>query len=208
MLSLETLLTFVGAATLLAWVPGPDNLFVLTQSALSGRAVGIYVTLGLCAGLIVHTVAVSLGVAAIFQTSQTAFDALKIVGAIYLLYLSYKAFTSKPDEPEGIKGRAKPAWQMFARGVMMNVTNPKVAIFFLAFLPQFTAPERGSVVLQMLALGGVFIVCAFASFALISVLSGSLSSWLRRSSKSRLWLDRAAGVVFVGIAVKIATSNR
>uniref|UniRef100_UPI003100E1BC LysE family translocator n=1 Tax=Neorhizobium sp. EC2-8 TaxID=3129230 RepID=UPI003100E1BC len=208
MVSFDTLLTFVGAATLLAWVPGPDNLFVLTQSAFFGRAVGMYVTLGLCAGLIVHTIAVSLGVAAIFQTSQTAFDALKIIGAVYLLYLAYKAFTSEPDEPESRRERAKPAWQMFVRGVVMNVTNPKVAIFFLAFLPQFTTPERGSVVLQMLTLGGVFIVCAFASFALISVLSGSLSRWLQRSSQSRLWLNRAAGMVFVGLAVKIATSHR
>jgi threonine/homoserine/homoserine lactone efflux protein len=208
MIPFDTLLTFVGAATLLAWVPGPDNLFVLTQSALSGRVVGVYVTLGLCVGLVVHTVAVALGVAAIFQTSQTAFDALKLVGAAYLLYLAYRAFTAKPDELEATKERAQSMRQMFARGVVMNVTNPKVAIFFLAFLPQFTAPERGSVVLQMLMLGGVFILCAFASFALISLLAGSLSRWLRQSSKSQLWLNRIAGIVFVGLAVKLATSHR
>src|SRR5262245_10482395 len=88
----EIIVTFIGAATLLAWVPGPDNLFVLTQSALHGSKIGIFVTLGLCTGLIVHSVAVSLGVAAIFQTSQLAFTALKVIGAGYLLYLAYRAF--------------------------------------------------------------------------------------------------------------------
>jgi threonine/homoserine/homoserine lactone efflux protein len=88
------------------------------------------------------------------------------------------------------------------------VTNPKVAIFFLAFLPQFTAPERGSIVVQMLMLGSIFIVCAFASFGLISVLAGSLSRWLRGSDRSQIVLNRMAGTVFVGLAVRLATSHR
>jgi threonine/homoserine/homoserine lactone efflux protein len=205
---LDTFLTFVAAATLLAFVPGPDNLFVLSQSALFGPRVGISVTAGLCAGLIVHTLAVSLGVAAIFQTSQIAFDALKYVGAAYLIYLSYKSFIAKADAIGTDRELSISAWRMFTRGVVMNVTNPKVAIFFLAFLPQFTSPDRGSVVLQMMMLGGLFIICAFTSFGMISLLAGSLSTWLRRSPASQVLLNRVAGVVFVVLALKLATTHR
>jgi threonine/homoserine/homoserine lactone efflux protein len=204
----EVLVTFIGAATLLAWVPGPDNLFVLTQSALYGSKTGIFVTLGLCTGLIVHSVAVSLGVAAIFQASELAFTTLKVIGAAYLLYLAYRAFRALPEPLDGGGGKPKPLWRMYTRGIVMNVTNPKVAIFFLAFLPQFTSPARGNIVLQMLLLGAVFIVCAFASFAVISLLAGSLSKWLRRSSRSQVLLNRGAGLIFVGLAAKLAASHR
>jgi threonine/homoserine/homoserine lactone efflux protein len=208
MLPPETILTFIGAATLLAWVPGPDNIFVLTRSALYGSKVGLFVTLGLCAGLILHSLAVSFGVAAIFETSQLAFDALKIIGAGYLLYLAYNSFRSNPEALNPAGGQVRPMWQMFVRGIVMNVTNPKVAIFFLAFLPQFTAPERGSIVVQMLMLGGIFIVCAIAPFGLISVLAGSLNLWLRGSDRSQIILNRVAGTVFVVLALRLATSHR
>ena len=208
MISLETALTFSGAAILLAWVPGPDNLFVLMQSALYGRKSGLLITLGLCTGLIGHTLAVALGVAAIFQTSQLAFTALKVIGAVYLLYLAYRAFRASPQSLSGYEERPKPLWQMYVRGIVMNLTNPKVALFFLAFLPQFAAPARGSMVLQMLTLGGIFIICALASFAVIASLAGSLSAWLQRSRNSQTVLNRVAGGVFVGLALKLATAHR
>jgi threonine/homoserine/homoserine lactone efflux protein len=204
----EIIVTFIGAATLLAWVPGPDNLFVLTQSALYGSKTGIIVTLGLCTGLIVHTVAVSLGVAVIFQTSQLAFTVLKVIGAAYLLYLAYRAFRARPEPLSDDAGKPRPLWRMYTRGIVMNVTNPKVAIFFLAFLPQFASPARGDIVLQMLLLGAIFIVCAFASFAVISLLAGSLSSWLRRSSRGQIVLNRVAGLIFVGLAAKLVAAHR
>lgn len=97
---------------------------------------------------------------------------------------------------------------MMARGVVMNVTNPKVAIFFLAFLPQFTSAANGSIVFQMLQLGGIFIICAFTSFAVISLLAGSISTWLKRSDRSQVILNRVAGLVFVGLAAKLATAHR
>lgn len=208
MLPLDTILAFAGAATLLAWVPGPDNLFVLTQSALYGPRLGVTVTLGLCAGLVIHTVAVAFGVAAIFQTSQIAFDALKMIGAAYLIYLAYKSFLAKPQVLESSDQRPLPMHAMFLRGVVMNVTNPKVAIFFLAFMPQFTSPDRGSIAVQMLMLGAIFIACAFVSFSLLSVLAGSLSRWLRNSDRGQILLNRVAGVIFVGLAAKLATAHR
>jgi threonine/homoserine/homoserine lactone efflux protein len=208
MISLQTALTFCGAAVLLAWVPGPDNLFVLVQSALYGRKSGLLITLGLCTGLIGHTLAVALGVAAIFQTSQLAFTVLKVIGAAYLLYLAYRAFRAKPESLSEYGAQRKPLWQMYVRGIEMNLTNPKVALFFLAFLPQFTSPARGSMVLQMLTLGALFIVCALVSFAVIASLAGSLSQWLQRSRDGQTVLNRVAGGVFVALALKLATSHR
>lgn len=208
MISFDTLVAFAATALVLAFVPGPDNLFVLAQSALFGPRVGICVTLGLCTGLVFHTAAVSLGVAAIFQSSDLAFSALKIAGALYVTYLAYKAFRAKPDEPNNQAPNAIALRKMYLRGVVMNLTNPKIAIFFLALLPQFASPERGSIALQMVTLGGIFIVCGFACFCLISVLAGSLSGWLRRSSRSQIWLNRVAGTVFLGLAAKLATAHR
>src|SRR5579859_7177538 len=129
MISLETALAFSAAAIVLAWVPGPDNLFVLVQSALYGRKSGLLITLGLCTGLIGHTLAVALGIAAIFQTSQLAFTALKAIGAVYLLFLAYRAFRARPESLSAYGSQPKAAWQMYVRGIVMNLTNPKVALF-------------------------------------------------------------------------------
>lgn len=204
----ETMVTFVTAALLLAFAPGPDNVFVLTQSALKGPLKGVVVTLGLCTGLIVHTVAVALGVAVIFQTSALAFTMLKIIGAGYLLYLAYGAFRAKP-EALGPAADAPGEWgRLYRRGILMNITNPKVAIFFLAFLPQFTAPERGGVTLQMFWLGGLFILSALVAFSTIAFAAGGISRWLRASDRGQVLLNRIAGLVFVALAVKLATAQR
>jgi threonine/homoserine/homoserine lactone efflux protein len=205
---LEIIVSFVSASLVLAVAPGPDNIFVLTQSAIHGWRQGIVVTLGLCAGLIVHTVAVALGVAIIFQQSDAAFTALKIVGAAYLLYLAYGAFRAGPARLKLEAGKAQPYGRMFVRGVVMNLTNPKVAIFFLAFLPQFTDPARGSIAWQVAMLGLLFIASAFAAFSLIALLAGTISQRLLRSDKAQVILNRFAGVVFVGLSVKLALSER
>jgi threonine/homoserine/homoserine lactone efflux protein len=204
----ETIIAFISASLVLAFAPGPDNIFVLTQSAIHGWRAGIAVTLGLCAGLIVHTAAVALGVAIIFQQSDVAFTALKIVGAAYLLYLAYGAFKAGPVKLKLEAGKAQPYGRMFVRGIVMNVTNPKVAIFFLAFLPQFTDPDRGSIAWQVVTLGLLFIASAFVALSLISVLAGTISQRLLRSDKAQVILNRFAGVVFVGLAVKLALSEQ
>ena len=208
MIPSATLAAFAAAAILLAFAPGPDNLFVLTQSALKGRAAGLMVTLGLCTGLIVHTALVALGVAAVFQTSEAAFTALKLAGAAYLAWLAWKAL-SAPAETLG-EAAAAPLdlRRMYLRGIVMNLTNPKVAIFFLAFLPQFADPARGSLAAQMFMLGGVFIACAWVVFSAIAVAADGLSAWLRRSPRGQLWLNRAAGAVFLGLAAKLAMAQR
>lgn len=208
MMSMHTLTSFFALSVLLGMAPGPDNIFVLTQSALRGRGAGIIVTLGLCTGLIVHTAAVALGVAAIFQASAAAFTALKLVGAGYLLYLAWQAFRASAAGirigSAGALGRA----QLYRRGILMNVTNPKVSIFFLAFLPQFADPARGSVALQIAVLGGVFIAATLLVFGAIALLAGAIGRRLTQSAKAERVMNRIAGTVFGLLALKLATAQR
>ena len=124
---------------MLAITPGPDNLFVLTQAALRGVGSGLMVVLGLCTGLILHTSLVAFGVAAIFQSSELAFSLLKYVGAGYLIYLAWGAFRAGAAELDGVRAESRGLGAMYRRGIVMNVTNPKVSIFFLAFLPRCDA---------------------------------------------------------------------
>ncbi|WP_448871885.1 LysE family translocator [Desulfobulbus propionicus] len=204
----SSLVLFTSASLLLALAPGPDNIFVLTQSAIKGRLVGLVVTLGLCTGLIVHTSAVALGVAAVFQSSTMAFNLLKFAGAAYLLYLAWGAFRAGAESLNEPVGRERDLFRYYLRGILMNVTNPKVSIFFLAFLPQFTHPERGSLSVQMFVLGGLFILATLVVFGGISLLAGVLGQRLRRSERVQKWLNRAAGTIFAGLALKLATASR
>ena len=145
MLPLETLGAFFVTAIVMGLAPGPDNIFVLTQSALYGFRAGIVTTLGLMTGLFGHTAAVALGVAALFQTSEMAFTVLKCAGAAYLLYLAWLSFRSGASRAWLEQSTFPGYWALYRRGVIMNITNPKVTLFFLAFLPQFAKPELGNV---------------------------------------------------------------
>ncbi len=208
MIPFEALITFFIASVLLGLAPGPDNIFVLTQSALHGKGAGLLVTLGLCTGLVVHTLAVALGVAVIFQVSAAAFTALKLVGAAYLVYLGWQAFRAA-SASISMTGNASPnRFKLYRRGIIMNVSNPKVSIFFLAFLPQFADPARGSVPLQVAMLGGVFILATLLVFGAVALLSGALGSWLNRSERIQRTLNRVAGTVFFGLALTLAMSRR
>lgn len=208
MLSFETALTFFAAALLLGLAPGPDNLFVLTQSALYGRRAGLTILGGLCTGLVVHTLAVALGVAAIFRTSALAFTSLKLAGAGYLVYLAWQAFRAGGQSVPGTGGAPLSLRQLYARGIVMNVTNPKVSLFFLAFLPQFADPSRGPVMVQLLLLGGLFIVATLTVFSAIALAAGSLGEALKRSLRIQRSLNRVSGLVFLGLALRLATAHR
>ena len=208
MISLETAIAFFSVSVLLALTPGPDNVFVLLQSAMRGRLAGMLVVLGLCTGLLVHTSAVALGLAALFAASALAFTVLKFVGAAYLAYLAWQAFRAPAGVAEG--GRAEPmsGRQMYLRGIIMNITNPKVAIFFLAFLPQFANPEKGDLVLQIMSLGGIFIIATLLVFGAIAYFSGPFGALLQRSARAQLILNRLSGMVFLGLAARLASAQR
>lgn len=208
MLPIETLLAFFSASLLLALVPGPDNIFVLTQSVFQGKKSGLLIMLGLCTGLIFHTLAVTLGVAVIFQTSVMAFTILKIVGAVYLLYLAWQIFNASSEKIDPKNNILIDYKKLYYRGIIMNITNPKVSIFFLAFLPQFTNPNVGSVPFQMLLLGILFIFATIIVFGTIALLSGTLAQLFNKSENSQKILNKLASFVFVGLAVKLLTTKQ
>lgn len=199
----ETLTVFFAAAVALALAPGPDNLFVLTQGALHGRRAGWLVTLGLCTGLVVHTAAVSLGVAALLKASPVAFTALTVAGALYLLWLAWGAWRAGAMRLDGGAPPAQPPGALYARGIVMNATNPKVAIFFLAFLPQFADPARGPVALQIVLLGAVFGVATLLVFGAIAWAAGFVGEWLRQRPGAQVAMNRIAALIFVGLALRL-----
>ena len=210
MISLTTFLAFFAASLALALAPGPDNIFVLTQSALYGRKAGWLITLGLCTGLLGHTTAVVIGVAAIIKASALAFTILKLAGAGYLLYLAWQAFRAPASAivvssesaagPDGAR--------LYRRGIIMNLTNPKVSIFFLAFLPRFVDPARGGVALQMIALGATFILATILVFGGIAIAAGALGKWLQRSARTQIVMNRVAGAIFVALALRLLATER
>jgi threonine/homoserine/homoserine lactone efflux protein len=204
---IESLTTFVIASVLLALVPGPDNIFVLTQSSVNGHKAGLLVTLGLCTGLIVHTTAVALGITAVLKTSCVAFTVLKIAGAMYLLYLAWRAFHDSSEEIYTGQSREVAGIKYYLRGVIMNVTNPKVSIFFLAFLPQFADPSRSPVIQQIFFLGMVFILVTLLVFGGIALLAGAVGAWLTNTPRAQTIMNRIAGAVFVAMALKLVTAN-
>ena len=217
--ALHTLFAFFGVAVLLALSPGPDNLFVLLQSIQRGWRMGNAVVVGLCLGIVVHTTAVALGLAAVFAASSLAFSVLKWCGAAYLVYLAWGAWRAPVSAAGSAAGAGAPGGagnvvshrqmlRMVGRGVVMNLTNPKVLIFFLAFLPQFADPALGPVAPQIFAFGAVFILAAFLVFGAIAVFSGAFGQLLLRSPRAQRWLNKVTAVVFVGLAVKLATAQR
>jgi len=193
-------MAFIGASVVLCLVPGPDNIFVLTQSAIRGWKVGVLTTLGLCSGLIVHTSLVALGVSVIFQTSELAFQALKIIGACYLVYLAYRAIRSEKID---LTNSDQPSKSFYLTGVVMNITNPKVAIFFLVFLPQFVNIDNGGVSTQMFMLGLIFIFCALCVFSLIAYLSSFLKPMLAKSPTITNKLNVFAAFVYLALALNL-----
>ena len=213
--SWDVLITFFGVAVLLGLSPGPDNLFVLVQSAQRGWRVGLCVVLGLCLGIVGHTTAVALGLAAVVAASPMLFTALKLCGAAYLVYLAWGAWhapvaaedaTAAQTQRDVLTVRSGLRWA--GRGMVMNLTNPKVLIFFLAFLPQFADPARGSVALQVMVLGSVFMLATLLVFGSIACGSGLFGQILQRSARAQRWLNRAAATVFGALALRLVMVQR
>ena len=199
---------------------GPSRFWttLCARAWQSGWRAGMCVVLGLCLGLVGHTTAVALGLAAVFAASAVAFTVLKFCGAAYLAYLAWGALrapASVPEEAPATGAAMAPgarvpggALRMVGRGVVMNLTNPKVLIFFLAFLPQFADPARGGMARQILVLGVVFMLATFLVFGAIACFSGAFGALLQRSARAQRMLNRVAGLVFLGLAVRLATAER
>lgn len=196
----EMLFSFVLASAALAISPGPDNIFVLTQSVSRGSSYGIATTAGLISGCIVHTVLVAFGVSAILVTFESVFWGIKILGAVYLFYLAWQVFKSDNHIEIGKTESNKSHGQLYKQGVIMNVLNPKVTLFFMAFFPAFLWNKTGNTMLQFFILGLVFMVVSFIIFSGIALLSGNIFRFTNRYKKSGLFFKWLQIVVFLGIA--------
>jgi|SRR5690606_1600304 len=198
------LITFVLASLALAISPGPDNIFVLAQSISTGGRAGLSVSLGLVVGCLVHTALVAFGVSQVISRSDTLFFGIKLLGACYLLYLAYQVYRSGDHILlEGNGGTPRSSFRLFLRGFIMNLLNPKVAIFFLAFFPGFLFSRELDPVIQFFVLGLLFMGSALIVFGAISFLAGPISKYLRRNPKAGLYLKWVQIIVFVGIAAHL-----
>lgn len=206
-MTVYTLLGYLFACMALTISPGPDNIFVITQGLTRGRKAAIITALGMCSGITVHTTAAALGISAIFYSSAAAFNLVKYAGAVYLLYLAWKALRNSSSLQLSAE-RNLPATALFRRGFIMNVLNPKVALFFLAFLPQFVAPASGKIPLQMLLLGLIFMLQAVIIFSTIGWFSGTIGRLIAAKPRSARYFDWLTAGVFALLGVRLALTER
>lgn len=204
MLELYNLQLFISTAALLALSPGPDNLYVLSQSAIHGRLAGLFIVLGLCVGLIFHTIAVAVGLAALISSTPWLYTTIKLVGAGYLFYLGIQSFRSSAIDLSNPEQKTRSTSRFFLRGVVMNISNPKVALFFLALLPPFIQAEQGNIGVQSLQLGGVFILVTFVVFSLFILLATPIRYWLTAQPQRQNVMHQLTGVFLVLLACYIA----
>lgn len=198
----ETLISFAFATSALAISPGPDNIYVLVQSITNGKAYGIATVCGLITGCIVHTTLLAFGVSAIIKANDDLFFGIKVLGALYLLYLAYKVFKSDAQlDFDSETAPKKSLKALFVQGFFMNVLNPKVTIFFLAFFPGFLFSETMSTIAQFYILGGIFMLVSFIIFSTIALLAGQIKSYTLKHRKSGVVFKWLQIVVFIGIAV-------
>ncbi|WP_338556530.1 LysE family translocator [Paenibacillus sp. KS-LC4] len=203
-----SLISFLGVAVLLTLMPGPDNLYVLTQSIARGKKAGIITTLGLCTGLFAHISAAALGISAIVYQSATAFAVVKYAGAAYLLYLAYKAFRQKQSALALGTADELAYASLYKKGIFMSMLNPKVSLFFLALLPQFVNEVNGYASLQMITLGLVFMLQAIVIFTLISVFADVLRRFIFKRPHLSSKMNIVEGSVFGLIGLSIAFSRK
>ncbi|MEW5888437.1 MAG: LysE family translocator [Pseudomonadota bacterium] len=202
---------FLLAAVLITVTPGPDNLSVLSLGLSRGRPAGIGFGLGCSLGCFTHTLWAALGVTALIAASPMAFQLLKLAGALYLLWLGWQCLVSDGAKftPEaGTGAEPVPMRTYLARGFIANAINPKVALFFLAFLPQFVDPSRGAAGAQTALLGTLFAAQTVVIFGAIGYYAGAIGNWLRGRSSVGRWLDRATGMLFIGLGVRLALAER
>lgn len=201
----ENLVYFIGVSVALTVAPGPDVIFLASQGLAGGPRAGLAVALGLSSGLLVHTTLAALGVSALFAASPAAFNAVKWAGAAYMVWLARGSFREQPAAA-GAQPLAGGSAALYRRGVIMNLLNPKVALFFLALLPQFVDPARGSVRAQMAILGLVFMAQVIAVFGTIGYLSGTLGARLLPGAKNARRLSVLKGLIFLGLAAYLGFS--
>ena len=200
----DSLLLFVGAGLLLNITPGPDVLYIVGRSLGQGRLAGVVSSLGISTGCLVHVAAATLGLSAVMLAVPLAFDIVRYAGAAYLAWLGFRALARRSN-PLDVQALAPvPLSRIYTQGIVTNVLNPKVALFFLAFLPQFTDASRGSLPLQFLLLGLVFIVNGTIVCLGYALAASWLGAWLEGRYSVATWLNRVMGGVFIALGLRLA----
>ncbi|TNF70663.1 MAG: LysE family translocator [Acidobacteria bacterium] len=204
----STLVLFVAAALVLLVTPGPAVLYVVARSIEQGPRAGFVSSLGLSVGGFVHVLAATLGLSAILVSSATAFGIVKMIGAGYLVYLGLRTLLNRDNAAPSVSDSPRGMWRIFRDGVIVNLFNPKAALFFFAFLPQFVDPARGNVALQFLGLGLLFEALGLMSDSTYALLAGTVGGWLRTNEKVRRAQRYLTGSVYLGLGVAMALSGR
>lgn len=205
---LNDLLTFLLLSSFVVMSPGVDTALITKRTVSEGRTSGYRMAMGITAGSLVHTFAAAFGLSAILMQSALAFEIVKYVGAIYLIYLGVSSFMTrkKQETEENLKDQIKPGQSAFKQGLLSNVLNPKVAMFFLTFLPQFVTPGSSSIQ-QLLMMGVIYTFLSISWFFVYVFFINYLRSWLL-SAKVQRAMDRATGLVLIGFGVKLAFSKQ
>jgi len=202
-LNYEILISFIGASMLLTIMPGPDIIYVLVQSVTNGKKYGIATSLGLVCGILIHTTLVAFGVSAILKQSENIYLLIKLFGAGYLFYLAYKAYQSNEELFIEVKTEKKGLLKLFKQGFIMNVLNPKVSIFFLAFFPGFLYSDTQNTIIQFYTLGILFMIQALLIFSIVALLSGSFADYFKSHPRFNSNIKWFKIIVFIGIALFI-----
>ena len=208
MLQEINLILFLTASLALIIAPGPDNILVLTRGITQGRGAALVSAAGASLGLVVHSVFAAVGLSTLLQQSATAFLVVKYAGAAYLIYLGIRTFLSKDGFVVSREAAPARLGSVFFQGVASNVLNPKVALFFLAFLPQFANPAAGDAAPQLLVLGLTFAFLTWLTFSVLGYFSGSLGGWLRSRASFADYLRWLTGSVLIGLGIRLALPER
>lgn len=199
---------FITVSWALIIAPGPDMLYVITRGMTHGRRAGMLSALGVICGILVHTIAAALGLTLIFQTSALAFLVVKYLGAAYLIYLGIKSWRERNVFTLQTSSPTVSSRQLFWQGVLSNVLNPKIAIFFLAFLPQFVDKSSDQVTLQLVTLGLTFAFLGLLFLVVVGYSSGTIGSWITRRPHVARFLGRLSGGILVALGVRLALTER
>lgn len=208
MISIDQLLVFSLTSLLLIFTPGPDIIYVLTRGVAQGRSAALAAAMGFSLGNIGHTLLAVFGLSAILASSALAFTLVKVAGGIYLLYLGFKLWTADPTLVLSGHGEDKTARIIFRQSILANLLNPKVAIFFLAFFPQFVRPDQGHPAMQMLVLGLTFVVLTMLGFGLVALGAGALNSRLAARPSLSAWLHKGAGAILMLLGLRLIWADR
>jgi threonine/homoserine/homoserine lactone efflux protein len=199
---------FIAASIVLIVTPGQDMILVMSRSIAQGSAAGVATAAGVSVGLVGHTLLATLGLGAILRTSEWLFVLLKLIGAAYLVYLGVQLLRTRSQEIAASQGASRSTWRLFADGALSNVSNPKIAVFYFAFLPQFVAPDAEHPTAAVFVLGLLFAALTFVVKGPVGLAAGRLSGWLRRRPGALRWLYRTSGAVLIGLGIKLAFERR